>query len=895
MPLRPAARWQWAVKNGANAPSEAIWVTDQILSRTFQRFLDVSRANRRAVSSVPGPMYHRMRFGKRRMTELNSFQHYGALPAWMLPEAPDLTKWHWQPPKPELWAPPPEPPKIVAVSVDPPAEPSFEPSVKLPSEPPENLEARLEKSIQPTVINMEVQPWHDFTEQLVDIHKADCKTVEEFGAHLKTFVRRFKKAVSKGRLTGPATADIYTLASRQLEIACWKFGPSNFPKLQQLQLYLMSATCSGIRSVEEVDCTFCIAAPYFWEYMLEQWTKIEASVETAHLFTFILNRIRPRRLWKTSDLMVTGFKNFFQLWREAEPHGEPECWDQDGIATTMYAVNAWSKRVDRLLQQIQSDLAENQLEAARFRLSLTEKCVDRLQRSAMKAAHLMSDDQQITDVIADGLKDWRPARRGILFARVTGLLGKTKSYLTRVHYNWLQILVRMKDIDKRRFKQLLQRFAPRGHAALSDTELGHIMLLHWQTHGMLKDMGWTSRLWRNIRSEKDFTVLAALALAINRTNPPSACTAIFRDLWGFLVIRGWKKPFIRQVSLLSVHQKLSSNFLKRLAWTSNDPRVALLLHDVLVHRTGMYQQYWWPQFWNKFADLLCTDKYKNSRLNPIQLAHGLLGRKAERQPLERMQQNAPERRQLQCSTSKCLEHDDENKLDVVESHPSDHGPTASNSPGHDNQAQQWAEQIERIKKGLHIISQSPVLSDSQAIRQVSIFTTALAKKQGHLSTQDLQALGSVIIRFLNLGKCGPIQRLQRYLELVYDHLGPDVCYEVGMIMKRRRDENWRRWQLEVRKARKQSMQLQIHRQLKPLWAAYIGRSRRGSKRLAVDTQKARRVPQSSQLSHEQEQADEISLGARPSDGSGRTSNGDAFDALLAAASREEIVDREASF
>lgn len=827
------------------------------------------------------------------MTELNSFQHHGALPAWMLPDPPDLTKWHWQPPRPELWAPlPPEPPGSLGL-----------PLVSI--EPPERLEVAPWKVIQPRLINWDVQPWQDFIAQLTEIRKNHSSTVEEFGPHFKTFVRRFKKTLSKGKLTGPATASIYAEASWQLSVAHKKFHYIDYLELRRLNLYLMSATCSGIRAAKDVDKTFCITTPNFWEFLLMQLAKIEVSVETARVFTFIMKNLKPRNLKRSSELVVTALKSIFKLWKGATPHGEPEYWDQAEIASMSGMARMWSARLEQLLEQIRSDIAENRLEAARFKLGIAERCAHRVGRFATKTASLMSNDQQIIQVIADGLKDWKPRRYGLLFAKAALLLGKPRKYLTRAHYNWLQILVRMKYVTNSDFMKLLDSYAPLGHISLSHAELGYLMLLHWRARGMLQDMGWTLRLWKNLRAEDDHTVLAALALAINRTNSPTACTHIFWNLWRILNVRGNKSTFARQVSRLSKTEKLSIGFLKRLAWTSNNPRLALLLHDVLVKQTGIRHQFWWPQFWSKFANMVLTNRYCQAQINPIRMAHGLLGRKADRQPLEWMEQSASEARLLHRPASKGLEQDYYQKLEATEREPSNDHLLAYHPQGRNEVTQQWAQQIRRIKTGLQMLAQSPALSDSQALRHVSMLTNALAKKQGYLSARDLSTLSSVIIRALNNGSTGPSDRLKHYLGLVYSHLGRHICAEVGMILKRRVDQNAQLWQSGLQAAMdKEKIQLQDRRQY-VLWRASVGRNERTKRRLALRARQAQGPLQfltsfrittgpEPQFSGEVEDAEARSFVGKPNK-SGQISSEDNFEVVSAASRDEKILDPKVSF
>lgn len=1058
MPLRPATPWRWALQKRTNTPTEAVWVTDEILSRTFQRFLDLSTTTiKRPHSSVPGPIHHRSRLGKRTMTELNQFQRHGALPPPRVPDARDLPNCYWQPPTPRIWVPPPEPPEPsepTRATVEPPepeevalptevdlevqpthatveethatveethetVEPPPEPGevimeqAALPTvidfevqptyaivELPEPKEAVLELVVLPTIIDFEIQPtdvivesthtavgptsataepthatvepahttvepvhttfellepegvalepvvlptvidfkaqpYREWLVQLVDMHNEEYDSVDDFRSRFKTYVRRFKKAVSKGKLTGTAVAEIYSVASQQLQTIAqrdyhWKrkyLRCRDVYKLKQLQLYLMDATCSGIRSANERDRTFCITTPYFWEHMLAQLAYIPVTVNSARVLTFILKSLKPRSLVRGAELVATALNEIFILWKGARTRGDPEYWDQAEISSTNGMASMWSARVDELLDMIRSDIANHQPEAARFKLKTAERCIHRVRRFTMKAAHLMSDDQQITDVLAEGLQHWKPERYGVLFAKATLLLGKPKIHWTRSHYNWLHVMVRMKYVRKKVLTRLLDFFAPRGHAALSHTELGQLLLLHWRTQEKLQDMGWTLRLWRTMRNEKKFGVLATLALAINRSNSPLACTVLFRELWSFLAHRGAKVTLIKQVSQLSTQHALSRGFLKRLAWSSNDPRVALLFHDIVEKQRGTVQQFWWPQFWDKFAIMLCQKKYKKMRIDPIRIAHGLLGSKAERRSREWMEQHPDEAHLLQQPVSKGLEQDYYKKLDVVESEPMDQQLLAYHPQGYGEQRKKGQQQIRRLKMALHLLVTSRTLTDSQALRQVSIFTSALATKQGYLSARDLSTLSTVIMRLLGHGKMGATVRLKHYLGLVYTHLGRDVCSEVGMILKRRRDANSQPWQDTTKRAQeKEKIRLEARRSY-VLWRSYVGRNSAVLRRLSIHVRKARRSEQTSSsllrtaLDHESEMREEqeqararrLRLGTaigrppirngrlkRPkrrqaNDDGGHVSGKDQFAHLLADHGEEQVTSQATSF
>src|SRR5277367_4008699 len=97
---RPAA-CRPAVQRSIRATSEAIWITDDVLSRALQRFCLITRSSKRHASSVPGPMESRRRIGKRRIANLSEVvqtpvQEFGAL--WGVSGALERQQWQWEAP-----------------------------------------------------------------------------------------------------------------------------------------------------------------------------------------------------------------------------------------------------------------------------------------------------------------------------------------------------------------------------------------------------------------------------------------------------------------------------------------------------------------------------------------------------------------------------------------------------------------------------------------------------------------------------------------------------------------------------------------------------------------------------------------------------------------------------
>ncbi|KAF3804913.1 hypothetical protein GCG54_00004183 [Colletotrichum gloeosporioides] len=96
MSSRPTARCTRAVQQ-LRAPTEAIWITDGLLTSAFERYCHVSHLARRNSSSTPGPLESRKRLGKRKMTAMY-LDHQSTLPPWAMEFPVDLSKWKWQPP-----------------------------------------------------------------------------------------------------------------------------------------------------------------------------------------------------------------------------------------------------------------------------------------------------------------------------------------------------------------------------------------------------------------------------------------------------------------------------------------------------------------------------------------------------------------------------------------------------------------------------------------------------------------------------------------------------------------------------------------------------------------------------------------------------------------------------
>ncbi|KAH6675443.1 hypothetical protein B0J14DRAFT_586500 [Halenospora varia] len=104
MPCSPPA-CRRAVQRCLLSPTDTVWISDDLLSQTFESFANTSKVCRRYGSYVPGPLEARRRLGKRRMaytyqpTPTSPFPLNPLSPLWNLfGSEVDRTKFLWQAP-----------------------------------------------------------------------------------------------------------------------------------------------------------------------------------------------------------------------------------------------------------------------------------------------------------------------------------------------------------------------------------------------------------------------------------------------------------------------------------------------------------------------------------------------------------------------------------------------------------------------------------------------------------------------------------------------------------------------------------------------------------------------------------------------------------------------------
>lgn len=786
MPPRPTSQCYRALHSHANSPAEAVWVTDDVLGRAFQRYIDVSRAHRRTVSFAPGPLYHRKRFGRRQMTELNSIQGAGTLPVWALPNAPDMMQWQWQPPKSDLWSPwpPPSRPSPSPLPLSPPAPvPSVAPFTMAPEPEPEaSLQPPLQPDRSELTIVEENRPWNSWkslNDQLHDLRTNRVTSVSAYIYSSLNFFNCFQRDLSEGGISGSAAADVYKTAVRDSYSAERRFSA----EARWFRLELMSCLASGTKSAREAGHTLLLRPSDMYMMQLAEY---EPDERIAELLAFAMANLRTRSGHHFYNMFLKTLDGFFNHWRNIELHGDPEKCDWPEISQSSHLAYIWAGRCKRACKDVEALLTNGQVGEARRQLAIAKRCSDRVQRFTLKSASLMSNDLIVTGKIADALKQYDPKQYRLLYTHATRLLTGEKTKWSRATYNWLQVMAQLPRVSTNQFKRLLDLFASRGRAALSRSELCHLLLLHWESTGKIPSGGRTRDIWNRLRGDKDHTALAALALAINKQTSSKLCTATFWGFWDILRSRGGSKEFLRQLALLSKREKLSDGFLKRLAWTSNDHRTALVIHNISLKQTARNSStnLWYPPFWEKFAGRLRT-RWKYPQLDPINLVRKLLAPDPELPSLP------------PSPTTKAESHSQEG-VDDSETQPRDtpgapHHKTLPSGQGFELQKSRqkmFQMQVARLKFGLRLLANARQITDRQVLRAVTDFTKVLANKQGYLSPRDLANLTSVMMRTLDKGQCGSRERFRWYLGVICRFLGEDVCIKVGSILKRRRDANW---------------------------------------------------------------------------------------------------------
>lgn len=773
-------------------------MTDEVLSRAFQQYVHATGHKKRAVSSAPGPLYHRQRLGRRRMTELNSFQSAGSIPVWALPNAPDMTKWQWQPPRPpSFWPQMPQ----VDVETDgshflPDLETEIQPLIA--PEPPTTLAVRETATTgEHIMLRTLAETTSPFGLQLQALLNNTFPTASDFAKRYRSFAKSLRKEIAEGRLRGPQIFEVYDLGRRALERARRQMPQATMPSL----LHLIEHVIGGIKVAKQLNPGFLRTSPHHWAILLKHLARLGASPKSAQLFASLMGSMPPRCRFKTRGAILNVLGAFFRVWQGLSIQGNPPAGLESEAAQASRLAAMWAGRADVYLDNVRSELALERLEYARAHFEAAKRCHEKALRFTSKAAHLLSDDGQLIDGLVDALKTHDPGVHRSLFVIATRLT-ESQGRWTRLRYNWLQTLARLPNIEESRFKRLLQLFPKRGDGALTHTELGDLLLLHWESTGMLEERRSTRRIWKKTRGENDSEAIAALACAINVTQDPNRCTAIFWSFWDFVHLRVGMKTVIKQMLSLSKTRNLSVGFLKRLAWTSGDYRTALLLYDILVEQAGKDTNAWGPAFWDKYVTQSMR-RPKSSLVNPVVLVEKLL---SSARPAEAV---------CQATTGEPQDRDKESDLKD--------------------------RQIMRIRESIKIIAYAPALTERQRFRHTSAFTKYLANVQGCLTARDLASLTDVIMEALKRGEGGSTERLRWYLGIVFEQLGEEACVQVGLILKRHRELNGRQLTDRVipeEPVVEQQTASDLHRQhyngphhgrTWPLWRYLVSKNQRGEK------------------------------------------------------------------
>lgn len=788
-------------------------MTDDVLSRAFQRYLNVTGVNRRAVSSVPGPLCHRQRHGRRRLTEINAFQSVGALPVWALSNAPDRMKWTWEPPKPpSLWPQLPQQeiePESPMIPKDPPESSGLPKTPKISA--PERLDVVKEMVVPGTLSNIGSLAG----EGLQVLYNTNFRTGKDFNTRFQSFLRLLQRDIALGQLRGTQVLVVYSLA-RRLFVRAGRDLPEQLKGASLLPL--LSAVIQGLSAAKQLNPGFLTSKPRLWIILLKHLARQEIGEKSAELFALAMGIMPARCRFRTRGAVLNVLHAYFKLWKDSNIHGKPDKRYSSEAPHVLELASLWSGRVDVYSNTIKSDWTRGQVGIAKARMNVATKLHEKSQRFTLKAAHLMSDDRSLGKKVAEALKNHDPRIHRSLFVIATRLLGKPRVRWTRAHYNWLQILARLPSVDHARFKQLLQLFPKRGRAALSHIELCDLLLLHWDSQGLLASKWHTRLYWTKTRGGDDSVAFAALASAINANHHPEQCVVLLWSLWGFVRLRVGAKTLIKQVLSLSESHSLSPGFLQRLAWTSNDVRIALLLHDVLVKRTGKEHNFWWPPFWDKFSAQF-SHEWKYPLIDPLAIAEKMLGPNSDGSPLEQKTHTSHGKHDKQRQIAG-------NKL-----------PTSHKLPIKE------ARQILRIKSSLKLLTGAPHLVERQKIHYVASFTKFLAKMQGFLTARDLSSLTAVVTLVLDRGDRGSTERLKWYLGVIYEQLGEEACAQVGMTLRRRREANGRRGRDELTSKREELGQGRVSTTIRqkygglhqgkawPLWRYHVPKNRLRTKRL----------------------------------------------------------------
>ncbi|KAM7209101.1 hypothetical protein V8F20_000710 [Naviculisporaceae sp. PSN 640] len=593
--------------------SDSIWISDHILSAAFNRYYRISKAGRRNVGHVPGPLEAQRRLGKRPMGDMY-FQQQSSAPLWAFTEPLNLSQWTWKAPKTptevrggiktRLWT------RVMQW-----LESLAYPELHDPKEIELDSASSLTGQGQATL--------RDELDAFLSIPRNESRTILELAA--RDFFAKFQEAIRLGTVPLESILPTFQETWQALETIY-----TDRPGGQKLFADLCSSLVAGISASKVLEPRHFDAI--FWAQVVTQVSKLVYEESLCQPLNQIMVQLARLRFG------VRVAEVWLQIMDYIPAKSTPAICD--GVLSMLDAAfETWSRPNRISSWHVPLSMLLNPTHDQSPNITTRAATVEDQEQLARKIASLRQ-----TRIMASALRHFTTKEHIWLLNKATNklLMKKKKELRSRrafrsIRYNWACVLAQMPGVGQSLFFEHLARLTAGEFRVpvFYDHQLCSLLFLHWlhwERRGHLrqpKGRRHRKSLADSVCKTYDHwyektgggkTAFVCFAMAVWWKTPHDCHTTLLRSFGSFLRKLNRLKDldtFLEHAILSPEYpipgRLLPMQFLQQVARTVNDPHVAIKLHHLFTNAkwsspSGPTGGTWDPSVFKQYVSAIIHDK-----------------------------------------------------------------------------------------------------------------------------------------------------------------------------------------------------------------------------------------------------------------------------------------------
>ncbi|KAK3310058.1 uncharacterized protein B0T15DRAFT_517240 [Chaetomium strumarium] len=571
----PASQCRRAFQRQIIPGRDAVWITEGLLSSTFERFCRVSRTWNRRASNVPGPLESQRRLGRRRMGDASTWHCPPTPPSWEFTVPLNLSQWTWKPPSAARSAEHHQShqdldshPGLLAL-----LDGWLQGSVSREAGElrTASATATLPDSSSPSAADTRAS--RPFTADLDAFRWAAAHADDKaFASHSNNICRQLRQRIILGEVSPE------DLLSVSVEI--WDTLRSRLqgsPLGHRLSLSFCRAILSGLTNSKVFPPD--ILDVRFWGALLTEMSKLPADDTLCNLLVKTMAAVPAILRSNVSEGVLCVLGRFFSAW-----------------GCSRHAPNNFE--IKRLLDVGRLGIyADNPKKLSALPTHLRQA------RALSEALHLFTPEG------TDGFLS--AAHRLALSTKADLPKGRRA-----LRYSWLYVLAQMPNVNQDFLFDAAAGLSARSlqiTKPLTCVEVCSLLLTQWASRDYLP-LKYT--VYKSYRSHctSDRAALASLFLAIFNHLTPGTAPPLLRSVWRFLTKLGRKDEVLGSLNFKAARhsgrrQQIPVRMLEDLAWTSDDHNIAIALRDLWRYKINLEdrQPQFYPGVFEKYLEDIVND------------------------------------------------------------------------------------------------------------------------------------------------------------------------------------------------------------------------------------------------------------------------------------------------